>query len=70
MVDMEVRDGGGRWGDRSGREVYEGILVGAVLEHVVCGGLRGELFVELMEELMEEVMGKTGYRKDRTKNKG
>ena len=49
----------GRDGERSVRGVYEGLLVMAVLEHVVCGGLRGELFVELMEE----VVGRTGYRK-------
>ena len=41
------------------------MLVKVVLEHVVCGGLRGELFVELME-----VMGRTGYRKDRKKEGG
>ena len=52
-------------GDRPVKEVDGGFLVGVVFEHVVCGGLKGELFVELMEE----VLGKTGYRKDRTMKK-
>jgi len=39
------------------REVNRGLLVKVVLEYVVCGGLRGELFVELMG-----MMGLTGYR--------
>ena len=63
-VEVEVGDVGGGEGDREVREVEEGLLVGVVFEHVVCGGLRDELFVELME-----VMGRTGYRKDRTKKK-
>ena len=52
---------GGVEGDRSVREVYEGLLVMAVSEHVVCK-LKNELFDELIE-----MMGKTGYRKDRKK---
>ena len=34
-----------------------GDVVGSVLGYVVCGGMRGELFVELME-----IMGRTGVR--------
>jgi hypothetical protein len=62
-VDVAGGGWGGREGDWSVREVEEGLLVAVVVEHVVYGGLKGELFVELME-----VMGRTGYRKKR-KNK-
>ena len=56
---VEVAAGGGEVEvDRSVREMDRGLLVKVVLEHVVCGGLRWELFVELME-----VMGRTGYWK-------
>ena len=61
---VEVGGGGGE-SDRSVREMDEGLLVEVVVEHVVCGVLKDELFVELME-----VMGRTGYRKDRKKKEG
>ena len=54
-VEVVGRRGGGVvGGNRSSKEVEEDLLVVAVLEHVICGGLKGEMFVELME-----VMGMT-----------
>ena len=54
VVEVEAADEGGWEGDRKVKEVEEGLLVTVVLEHVLCGGLKDELFVELME-----VMGRT-----------
>ena len=57
--------GGGGAVDVKVKEMDRGVLMSVVLEHVVCGGLRGGLFVELME-----LLGRTGYRKDWTQKEG